>query len=201
MEELLLNPDYTDYIKSIQLFYNTNLTKLYYKNKYIPEVLAKFNTIIWASLDGVKETHNYCRDGSNWDNVYSNWVEYKKQVPNLSVTSVLSAPVLIDIERYIEFLEQEKCSFFDHEYLPIGYNKLLDIKLYPDELFNQIIENAKQKLLASTLDKNSVDNSIAILNKYVAERNVDIINYNEVKIKIENRDLFGRSNIKFNDLS
>ena len=200
MEELLLNPDYTDYIKSIQLFYNTNLTKLYYKNKYIPEVLAKFNTIIWASLDGVKETHNYCRDGSNWDNVYSNWVKYKKQVPNLSVTSVLSAPVLIDIERYIEFLEQEKCSFFDHEYLPIGYNKLLDIKLYPDELFNQIIENAKQKLLASTLDKNSVDNSIAILNKYVAERNVDIVNYNEVKIKIENRDLFGRSNIKFNEL-
>ena len=110
MEELYELPDYQDYIKSIQLFYNTNLTKLYYKNKYIPEVLSKFNTVIWASLDGVMETHNYCRDGSNWETVYNNWLEYRKYISKLSVASVLSAPVLMDIERYIEFLEAEQCN-------------------------------------------------------------------------------------------
>lgn len=200
MLELLELADYQDYIKSIRLFYNTNLTKLYYKDKYIPEILGKFNTVIWASLDGVMETHNYCRDGSNWENVYNNWHEYKKYVPKLMVTSVFSAPILMDIERYINFLETEQCSFFDHEYLPIGYNKLLDLKLYPDELFNKITSNAKNKLLASNLDKNSVNNSIAIINKYIAERELDNPDYSSFKKEILVRDKFGRSNITFSEL-
>lgn len=200
MEELYDQPDYQDYIKSIQLFYNTNLTKLYYKNKYIPEVLSKFNTVIWASLDGVKETHNYCRDGSNWETVYNNWNEYKKYINKLSVASVLSAPVLMDIERYIEFLEAEKCNFFDHEYLPIGYNKLLDIKVYPDDMFYDIIENAKTKLVNSNLDRACVDNSVAILSKYVDERENITIDYSGIKKEILVRDKFGRGNISFGEL-
>lgn len=200
MEELLEVPEYHDYIKSIQLFYNTNLTKLYYKNKYIPEVLSKFDTIVWASLDGVEETHNYCRDGSNWETVYDNWRQYKQYIPKLSVASVLSAPVLMDIERYIKFLENEKCDFFDHEYLPIGYNKLLDTKLYPDDLFYSIVENAKTKLLASNLNKHCVDNSIAILNKYIAERVDTNEDYAKLKQQISFRDSFGRSKITFEKL-
>ena len=200
MVELLELPEYHDYIKSIQLYYNTNLSKLYYKNKYIPEILAKFDTIIWASLDGVQETHNYCRDGSDWTNVYSNWLEYKKYVPKLSVASVLTAPVLMDIERYIEFLYSENCVFFDHEYLPIGYNKLLDIKLYPDELFYDIINNAKHKLLTSNLDKNSIDNSVTILNKYVDERDNTDIDYANIKKDILVRDKFMRSKLTFGSL-
>ena len=200
MEELLEVDEYRDYIKSIQLFYNTNLSKLYYKNKYIPETLSKFNTIIWASLDGVKETHNYCRDGSNWDTVYNIWQEYKKYIPNISVASVLSAPVLMDIERYIDFLEQEQCNFFDHEYLPIGYNKLLDVKLYPETLFNDIITNAKDKLAKSNLNKTSVDNSLAILNKYITERSNPNVCYTTIRSEIKKRDKFGRSNISFDQL-
>lgn len=199
MEELLELSDYHDYIKSIRLFYNTNLTKLYYKNKYIPEVLAKFNTVIWASTDGVMETHNYCRDGSNWENVYHNWIEYNKYV-KLSVASVFSAPVLMDIDRYIKFLEAEKCNFFDHEYLPIGYNKLLDIKIYPDELFNKIVTNAKSKLLDSNLDKASVNNSIAIINKYIAERKIIEPDYSSIKKEILVRDKYSRGNITFGEL-
>lgn len=197
MEELLELPDYKEYIKSVQLFYNTNLSKLYYKNKHIPETLAKFNTVIWASLDGVYETHNYCRDGSNWDNVYSNWVEYKKYISKLSVASVLSAPVLMDIERYIKFLETEQCQFFDHEYLPIGYNKLLDVKIYPDVLFDSIVKNAINKLSVSTLDSNCVNNSVAILSKYITERKDQDVDYIRIKQDITFRDTFSRGNIDF----
>ena len=200
MLELLELADYHDYIKSIRVFYNTNLTKLYYKDKYIPEILGKFNPVIWASLDGVTETHNYCRDGSNWENVHNNWHEYKKHVPKLMVTSVFSAPILMDIERYIDFLETEQCNFFDHEYLPIGYNKLLDLKLYPDELFNKITSNAKDKLLNSNLNKDSVNNSIAIINKYIAERTSTSPDYSSFKKEILMRDKFGRSNITFSEL-
>lgn len=200
MEELYELPEYHDYIKSIQLFYNTNLSKLYYKDKYIPEVLSKFNTVIWASLDGVYETHNYCRDGSDWTNVYSNWLEYKKHIEKLSVASVLSAPVLLDIDRYIEFLQNEQAEFFDHEYLPIGYNELLDVKLYPDDLFYKIIDYAKTKLLSSNLDRKSVDNSISILNKYCSERNTTNIDYLAIKEKILQRDKFMRNSKPFGDL-
>lgn len=200
MEELYEVEEYHEYIKSIQLFYNTNLSKLHYKNKFIPEVLAKFNTVIWASIDGVSETHNYCRDGSDWSILYSNWKVYKKYIDKLSVASVLSAPVLMDIDRYISFLQTEQCKFFDHEYLPIGYNKLFDIKLYPDDIFFAVIENARQKLLAADLDQASVENSVAILNKYATERTSDSVDYKNIKHDIEKRDLFGRSKIKFSEL-
>lgn len=200
MLELLGLPDYHDYIKSIELCYNTNLSKLYYKNHFIPEVLSKFDTLIWASLDGVKETHNYCRDGSNWENVYSNWLEYKKYIPKLGVTSVLSAPVLMDIDRYIRFLEAEQCMFFDHEFLPTGYNELLDIKLYPKELFDNIISYANSKLHNSNLDRQSVHNSITILNKYVSERQETILDYSKIKQTIDNRDIFNKGDMSFEAL-
>ncbi len=200
MTELLELPEYHEYITSIQLYYNTNLSKLYYKDKYIPEILGKFNTVIWASLDGVKETHNYCRDGSNWENVYDNWKKYKEHVSKLNVASVLSAPVLMDIERYINFLTDENCGFFDHEYLPIGYNQLLDIKLYPDDMFYNIINSAKSKLIESSLDKNSIHNSLSIINKYVIERENNTIDYKDIKEKITIRDKHNRSNITFEQL-
>lgn len=197
MLELLELPEYHDYIKSIELFYNTNLSKLYYKNHYIPEVLSKFNTLIWASLDGVEETHNYCRNGSDWELVYNNWKEYRKHITNMNVTSVLSAPVLMDIDRYIEFLETEKCNFFDHEFLPTGYNKLLDIKLYPTDIFHEIVNHAKKRFLESKLDQQSVYNSVTILNKYISERSDPLIDYASVKRDIDNRDVFNKGSLSF----
>lgn len=200
MLELLELPDYHDYIKSIELCYNTNLSKLYYKNHFIPEVLSKFNTLIWVSLDGVEETHNYCRDGSNWEMVHNNWKEYKKHIPKLGITSVLSAPVLMDIERYVNFLKTEECMFFDHEFLPTGYNKLLDIKLYPNDIFFKIIRQARHTLVTSGLDSQSVHNSITILNKYVDERTDPDIDYVKVKRDIENRDVFNKGSVSFASL-
>lgn len=197
MLELLELPEYHDYIKSIEICYNTNLSKLYYKNYYIPEVLSKFNVLIWASLDGVEETHNYCRDGSNWETVLNNWKEYRKHVTNMAVTSVLSAPVLMDIERYIDFLKTEGCVFFDHEFLPTGYNKLLDIKLYPNDIFFRVIQQARDKLMASGLDNQSVHNSITILNKYVAERSDSVIDYVKIKRDISSRDLYNKGDKSF----
>jgi sulfatase maturation enzyme AslB (radical SAM superfamily) len=200
MLELLELPEYHDYIKSIEICYNTNLSKLYYKNHYIPEVLGKLNVLIWASLDGVEETHNYCRDGSDWRKVHANWKEYKKHIANIGITSVLSAPVLMDIEKYIDFLKTEGCMFFDHEFLPTGYNKLLDIKMYPDDIFFKVIKNARDKLISSGLDSQSVHNSITILNKYIAERSDDIPDYSSIKRDIENRDVFNKGDMSFETL-
>lgn len=197
MIELLELPEYHDYIKSIEICYNTNLSKLYYKNHYIPEVLSKLNVLIWASLDGVEETHNYCRDGSNWEAALNNWKEYRKHIANMRVTSVLSAPVLMDMERYVDFLKSEGCMFFDHEYSPISYNQLLDIKLYPDELFFKIIEKARNALESSGLDQQSLHNSITILNKYVAERTISTPDYTKIKRDISSRDLFNKGDKSF----
>lgn len=189
MSELYELEDYQDYIKSIQLFYNTNVTRVVYKGESIPKILSKFNTVIWASLDGVEETYNYCRDGGHWKRIYGNWIEYRKHLPNTGVAAVLSAPVLMDIDRYIDFLEAEQCDFFDHEYLPIGVNPLMDIRVYPDHLFNSIIDHAINRFESANLKQSWKDNSLTILRKYVDERNsVPSISFEDAKASIVERD-------------
>jgi hypothetical protein len=103
----------------------------------------------------------------------------------------------MDIDRYISFLETENCNFFDHEFLPTGYNKLLDIKLYPADMFHEIINHAREKLLASKLDQQSMYNSITILNKYVDERTDPLIDYASAKRDIDNRDVFNQGALSF----
>lgn len=199
MEELLEDPEYTDYIRSIQMFYNTNMTKLERNGRLIPEILAKFDTTIWTSMDGIERTFEYCRDGGTWEKIRGNWLEYKKYVPKSGITAVLSAPVLMDIEKLVNFLEEHQASMFNHEYAPNDYINLMDIRLWPQHLFDEIIDNAEQILTKTSLQ--GKEYTLSILDKYREEKKTfPVPDYAFVKQQIQKRDKFLRYEISFENL-
>jgi organic radical activating enzyme len=96
------------YIFSIFVHYNTNLTRLHWKGKIIPELLEFYQPSIQASLDGTHETFEFCRDGASWETVSTNWKEYHSRLNKrnqFGLSSIMSAPVLMDIDRWFEFYE------------------------------------------------------------------------------------------------
>lgn len=198
MERLLEKPEYTDYIKGIILFYNTNMTKLYWKGRLIPKILAKFNVTIWASIDGVEETFEYCRDGAKWEQVKANWLVYKQYIPKTAVTAVISAPVLMDIDRFMDFFEEHDATMFNHEYAPNDYKNLLDIRLYPQELFDSIINHAIERLERSELK--GKEYTLSILQMYIKEKHLFDPDYIDIKRQILRRDGFLKNSGSFEHL-
>jgi hypothetical protein len=152
MDELLKDPEYHDYVKKVKMHYNTNLTRLVWKNKHIPTLLKPFQPSIQASLDGVYETIEYTRDGCSWLDIEKNWKEYHESLnknKQMGVATVLSAPVLFDLERYLEFFHQFD-PFMHPHYM---FSKLddvtqnpgfLDLRLYPKDIFYDTVNNAKK---------------------------------------------------------
>lgn len=194
MERLYEKPEYTDYIKDIVLFYNANMTRAYWKGRLIPKILAKFNVTIWASIDGVAETFEYCRDGAKWEQVKNNWLIYKQHIPKTAVTAVLSAPVLMDIDRFLEFFETHGTTMFNHQYVPNEYKNLLDVRLYPKELFDKIINHAIERIEQTTLA--GKEYTLSILQMYIKERFEDV-DYVDIKRQIMRRDKFLKNSESF----
>ncbi|NBO70599.1 MAG: twitch domain-containing radical SAM protein [Bacteroidetes bacterium] len=199
MEKLLEDPEYTDYIKSVRMFYNTNMTKLYWKDHFIPAILSKFNVTLWASIDGVAETFEYCRDGAKWDTVRENWLIYKKHIPNTSVTAVLSAPVLMDIDRFMDFFESNDGNMFNHQYEPNDYKNLLDIRLYPDDIFHTVIDHAIDRIRRTHLG--GKESTLEVLEMYRKQKS-DFSNpdYQEIKNHTQRRDKFLKNSKSFEEL-
>lgn len=170
MIEKLSDPEYHDYIKSIHMHYNTNLTKMYWKTKRIPEMLEVLQPVLVPSLDGVYETLEYTRDGAKWKDINKNFNEYisilncKKQ---FGIATVLTAPVLFDIDRYLDYF----CNYDVHlepQYYYHNINDgLLSIMLYPEEIFFTAIQNARSRLKSCSLL--GTTNFLAILDRYEKE--------------------------------
>lgn len=186
MERLYEKPEYTDYIKNIVLFYNTNMTKLYWKGRLIPKILSKFNVTIWASIDGVEETFEYCRDGAKWEQVKNNWLVYKRYIPKTLVSAVLTAPVIMDIDRFLDFFEVNDGAMFNHPYIPNEYKNLLDVKLYPTVLAEKIINHAIERVEKSYLQ--GKENTISLLKQCLVESHD--VDYVDIKRQIMRRDMF-----------
>jgi len=199
MERLYEDESYRDYIASFPMFYNTNMTKLYWKGRMIPEVLAKFNVTIWASIDGIEETFEYCRDGAKWEQVKTNWLLYKQHIPKTSITAVLSAPVLMDIDRFLDFFEANDSTSFNHDYLPNEYKNLLDILLWPQHLFDSVIEHAIER--TQQHDLSGKDTTLAILEMYKKQKSeVGDVDYVHIKSEIQRRDKFLKNSGSFETL-
>lgn len=199
MERLHEDSLYREYIVGIPMFYNTNMTRLYWKERFIPKILSKFNVTIWASIDGVEETFEYCRDGANWEQVKANWLLYKQHIPNTSVTAVLSAPVLMDFDRFLDFFETNESNSFNHEYIQNEYKNLLDIRLWPQHLFDSIIEHAIERIQRHNLI--GKDTTLSILQMYKKQkREFTDVDYVHIKSEIRRRDKFLKNSESFESL-
>jgi organic radical activating enzyme len=163
------------YISSIFVHYNTNLTRLHWKDKLIPELLEFYQPSIQASLDGTHETFEFCRDGASWKTVSTNWKEYHSRLNKrnqFGLSSIMSAPVLMDIDRWFEFYEPYDPELHSHKlFNHINRDTMqgfLDIRLYPQHIFDRIVDHAIKRFEECSL--RGKERTIAILKSYKLDK-------------------------------
>ena len=166
---------YREYIENVVMFYNTNLTKNKWKKQSVPEAIRTFQPQISASLDGVYETLEWTRDGAKWEDIDKHWKQFYSLLNDkqkMSVATVTSAPVILDIKRYLEYFgpydpQLFPAYLFQPNYKDFVPQTFLDIKLYPPDVFYPAIETAIQEMRASGL--RGVKRWIEILEGYRTE--------------------------------
>lgn len=174
------------YIQKIFIHYNTNLTRLLWNGKNIPELLQFYQPSIQASLDGTHETFEFCRDGASWDTVSTNWKEYFSRLNDkrqFGLSSIMSAPVLMDIDRWFEFYEPYDPELHSHKLFNHisrdSQQGFLDIRLYPQQIFDRIIDHAIKRFEESSL--RGKERTIAILKSYKLDKIMNPI-YSDTEI-------------------
>lgn len=213
MYTLSKDPEYSDYIRSISVHYNTNLSRITWNGKHIPDLLEFNQPSIQASIDGTHETFEYCRDGASWDVVSNNWKQYFDKLnknKQFGIASVLSSPVIMDIDRWFDFFEPYDVKVYNHKYItqtdfyPKSAQCFLDIRLFPTDIFNRVVNHAIDRFSSSKLIGS--DKSVDILRSYLTERkqilniveNVDILK--KIKKQTEYRDEFLTTKRKYSDM-
>lgn len=192
MEKLSYDPEYADYIKGIGVHYNTNLTRSTWAGKSIPEMIEFYQPSIQASIDGTHETFEYCRDGARWDLVSKNWDSYYNKLNKnnqFGIASVLSSPVLMDIDRWFDFFGNYDVKIYNHKYIchheqyPTASQGFLDLRLFPDHIFNKVVEHAMNRF--SNCQLIGADKSVDIIKSYIQEKEMH-------REFFENRDLLAQ---------
>lgn len=91
----------------VTLEYNSNVSRLKYKNKSIIDLWNKFeNVTVSASLDSWGSRAEYIREGTDWDKVESNLHTIKEKCPHVkisfnTVVSIFNLCTLTDFLKYI----------------------------------------------------------------------------------------------------
>ena len=152
MTELLKDPEYTDYIKSIYMMYNTNMTHSLHKGKDIWEILSPFNCEIRTSMDGVGKTFEMVRDGAEWESTWENWKRMAEHDFQITVNSVFTFPVLLTLEERHKIYVNYDVEFYDWLYrsVPERYptygHGMVDMCLWPQHIFDRVVDKAEESL-------------------------------------------------------
>jgi hypothetical protein len=168
------------FLSSVFIHYNTNLTRLQWNGKLIPEMLEFYQPSIQASLDGTHETFEFCRDGASWETVSTNWKEYHSRLNEknqFGLSSIMSAPVLMDIDRWFDFYEPYDPELHTHKLFNHINRRtqqgFLDIRLYPQHIFDRILDHAIKRFEECSL--RGKERTIAILKSYKLDKSNDPI--------------------------
>lgn len=207
--ELLDDPEYSAYVKTIRIQYNTNLTKSVWKNKSIPQMLSPFNIELRTSMDGVGDVFEFARDGAKWDECWKTWNEYYDLGFDIEVNAVYTAPIIMNMDAYHRQYVDKDVRFYDHIYVtdpdqyPGAGQGMLDMRLYPEHIFDRIVTNAEESLMK--YGNVGYERGLDILRMYRNEKkemseifdNPDILG--KLKGYTQYRDNFTK-NVKFQDL-
>lgn len=124
----------------INIFYNTNLSKLQYKNKNVIELWKQFSKIsVGASIDGMNGRAEYLRSGTNWCEIEKNRERLLTELPEVEfhITSTISA------------YNVEHCPDFFNDWINKGFISATDIDcnvlLYPKFQRAQVLPEYKRK--------------------------------------------------------
>lgn len=159
--DYLIEQNATD---DVLLWYNSNASKLIYKNKHVIDYWKKFKNISFcASIDTWGTRAEYMRHGTNWKRIVKNLLKIKKECPHVEIgyNSVIGMWNCLTITDFLESMEEE--GIFDpFKSNPSFYRQLnpewqsakilpLDLRLKGIEKINQYIE---KKQLPDTVSLN-----------------------------------------------
>ena len=146
-------------------------------------MLSKYKRLyIEASLDGVYETLEYTRDGAVWKEIENNWQEYYNSDCDMRITTVLSAPVILDIDRYLNYwdnypglsigVHQYHSETLDNGFFNPASWKTLATNFYPDDIIIPQMEYAIKRIKKSKTFIGDWENgrTIKILQEYIKEK-------------------------------
>jgi len=166
-----LNETDPDYVQSIVIRYNTNLTRSKWKGRNVYEYLAFIDPELSPSLDGIEETFNYIRSGGDWNVVKENWEQANQYFSDVTLATVITPLWVFDVDRYLDFFEQwnprwlpqklirADCHGPSYKGAPGGF---LDSNLYPAHILFPAIDHALERVSRSTLP--GAERAIAVLN-------------------------------------
>jgi hypothetical protein len=97
--------------EQIELTYTTNFSSLKYKDKDLIGYWKKFPKLkIWASLDGMGETAELIRKGTDWDRIVKNIKAVKEQVPHaeFQITPTISIWNIFHFPDFFDYMIDNK---------------------------------------------------------------------------------------------
>lgn len=102
-----------DFIRNLNIYYNTNLTKSLWKKQNVYEYLSFLNPIIDASIDGVGKTFEYVRKGADWntvmnnfDSAYNNCKDVHLRRNSFGVQPVILSHNIFSMDEMLSFFEK-----------------------------------------------------------------------------------------------
>ena len=156
----------------ITLSYNTNFSRLKFKNYNIIELWNKFKKVdVWASLDGMGNKGDYQRKGQNWKKIEENIRISQKECKSLlfGINVTVSIFNIFDIPSFYKhmiennFVEADRMNLyllFDPSYYNIT-NLTPELKNKVNNLYKEFKSNYLNK---TTKNKNILNHVDAVLN-------------------------------------
>ena len=108
----------------VKLEYNTNLSVLRYKNKFVIDLWKKFSNVhVNASIDSWGSRAEYIREGTYWNNIEDSIRRIKEQAPHvyLNTNSVISIFNIHTVPDFLDYMFDNKL-FDRNTYNPYFYN-------------------------------------------------------------------------------
>lgn len=177
---LLLEHKLTD----LSISYNTNLSVRKFKSIFIPKFLSEFKNLnIAVSIDGTDNVYEFLRPGFEFQQISENVKIYQDYIgqENISISSVISIPVLFRLEKLIEYIESSfhvNANVHGHIFMDT-WKCLLNPLYLPKNLLHDLIDS-KLSFLSKFGDK--YDQIRSVLNYYKsAEISFSLEELNSIK--------------------
>lgn len=174
----------------VKLRYNTNLSRLGFKNKNVLDLWKQFDNIqIFGSLDHYGKKAEYIREGTDWQKVEQNIRAIKNDTPHIelntgTVVSVLNIHTLTDFYDYMI-----KNNLVDSEYDPVMYS-IIEPEFYNFTVLNDRLKEKTIKKLETRNFNNKINAKIDDLISTLEQTDYDH----------ENRNMFLQQTAKYDKI-
>ena len=124
--------------KNINIHYSINMTNV--PDEFI-EIWKQFKNVrLHLSIDDLNERNDYIRTGSNWENIYDNFLKIIKfkNIFNIEVCQTVSCLNVSNIDKFKEFTNKHNL-IVAHNY--VHHPSFHHVSIIPDEMKEEILNN------------------------------------------------------------